>query len=140
MDPEVAALASAAATAVITAMAKEGWEGVRTAVSRLWRREPADRVEHITAALEHSRQELAGVPEPLAESTQVELVAEWQARLRRLLAAHPELAGEVAAIVRLEDRPDGGVAFGPVQHHGTGDVNQAGRDLTITRSPRRLDD
>jgi hypothetical protein len=137
MDPDYTALAAAAATAVVTAMAKEGWEGVRSAVARLWRKGEHPQTEQIVAELERSRQELVGTESSLVPLTSDELVAEWKGKLRRLLVLHPELADEVAAI--LGTGQQGGVQFGDVSHHGTGDVNQAGRDIHVTRTQRHPD-
>jgi hypothetical protein len=137
MDPEYAALASAAATAVVTAMAKEGWEGIKSAFAGLWRREPPQRVASIEAALDDSRQELLNVAEPLVRSTEAELIAEWQARLRRLLTANPDVARELTDVLGLERQHAGEVRFGSVSHQGIGDVNQAGRDIAITRASGR---
>ena len=138
MDAEYAALASAAAMSLITSMTKDGWEGIKATIARLWRREPADRQVHIEAALEQSRQELVSTEEPLAEATQAELVAEWKAKFRRLLSAYPELAKELADALGIGQPHAGGVRFGPVHHLGVGDVNQAARDITVNRG--RLDD
>jgi hypothetical protein len=89
--------------------------------------------------LEHSRQELVSSDGSQAELTETELAAEWQAKLRRLLVAHPEVAEELAEIVGVERRGDTDVRFGPVTHLGFGDVYQAGRDISGIRSPRRPD-
>jgi hypothetical protein len=138
MDPEYTALASAAATALVTAMAQDGWEGIRSAVARLWRRGIPGHVTHIEAALEHSRQELAGTPQPLAEEAKGEFVAEWQGKLRRLLMAHPEAAAELNDVLRLGRQHAGQIGFGAVVHQGIGDVNQAGRDIVISKTADRL--
>ncbi|GAA1373850.1 hypothetical protein [Catellatospora chokoriensis] len=139
MTLDIAVLASAAATTLVTAMAQEGWEGVKSAVARLWRRDSAEQVTRVEAALEQSRQELVAGSEPV-ESAQAELVAEWQSKLRGLLAAHPGLADELAEVFKLDRQLISEVRFGNVSHHGFGDINQAGRDITVNRSPRRLDD
>jgi hypothetical protein len=132
MGPDYAALASAAATALVAAMANEGWEGIRSAVVRLWRRANPGRAPHIEAALEHSRQELAGTSESLAEEAKGEFVAEWQGKLRRLLVAHPELVNELDDVLGFSRQHVGEIRFGSVVHHGIGDVNQAGRDISIS--------
>lgn len=139
MDLDYAALATAAATAVVTAMAREGWDGVRSAVARLWRRGRPEQVAQVEAALEQSRQELVSSEESLANLTETELVAEWQAKLRRLLAAEPEVADELTEILGLQAQRGTGVKFGPVTHLGLGDVYQAGRDIYGGHSSRQRD-
>jgi hypothetical protein len=138
MDPEYAALASSAATAIVTAMAQDGWDGIRSALTGLWRRAHPEQAGHVEAALEQSRRELTGSEGPLTHVTETELAAEWQAKLRRLLAVHPEVGEELVAILDIERQRDAGVSFGPVTHHGSGSVYQAGRDISL-RSPQQPD-
>jgi hypothetical protein len=137
LDPDIAALASAAATAVVTAMAKESWERVSGAVARLWRGASAQRVEHVRTALEHSRQDLVESRSDRAADDDIvveaELVAEWQGKLRRLLAEHPEIAAELRQILELDAEPAAGVRFGSVTHQGVGDINQAAGDIHVVR-------
>ena len=74
-----------------------------------------------------------------AQALQALLVAEWQARLVRLLATRPDAADELRALFGAEPRD----AAAPEQritgsmtleaHVSGGDAFLAGRDMTITR-------
>lgn len=138
MEPDFAALATAAATTVVTAMSQEGWKAVKSSITRLWRKGTPGQTDHVEAELERSRAELIASEASLIPLTETELVAEWQGKLRRLLTLHPELASELAAMLTEEQRP-GGVQFGSVSHHGQGDIYQAGRDISTVHPRHRPD-
>ncbi|MEU9305455.1 hypothetical protein [Streptomyces sp. NPDC048269] len=139
MEPslDVTVLASAAAARLIDLLATDGWTAARAAMASLWRRGHPGRVE---AELTEARAELLqdeasdGGPE-----IRTLLVAEWQARLARLLATHPDLIDELRELVG-ELLRDAGTAEGQTvgslhqeAHVTDGDAYLAGRDISITK-------
>lgn len=134
MDPEITALATTAGTTVVTLMATDAWERTRDAVTSLWRRVHPERTEVVSGELEATREELVAAEPDGDPDTRLELQAEWQGRIRRLLVARPDAAGELRALLREIDPGDG--THGPVvtQHataSGNARVYQAGRDQRI---------
>jgi hypothetical protein len=134
---ELAGLASAAAARLIDLLATDGWAAVKSSVLSLWRSAHPERVEE---ELADARGELlqarhAGDGQEL----QGLLVAEWQARIIRLIATRPDVVDELRALLGEELR----AAQTPEQritgsmtleaHVSGGDAFLAGRDMTITR-------
>ena len=136
MEPLVAA----AATAVVTAMATDGWQQARTAVVALWRRVHPERAPAIEADLEETRAEIISARRAGDAQAEQDLTGDWQRRLRRLLAADPRLADELRRILQddlaappptVTQSRDGGVTMtATVSGHGR--VFQAARDQHIT--------
>ncbi|WUW24256.1 hypothetical protein OG521_27220 [Streptomyces sp. NBC_01463] len=134
---ELAGLASAAAARLIDLLATDGWGAVRSSVLALWRSAHPERVED---ELDETRDELMRARQSGgAEDLQALLVAEWQARLIRLMAARPDAVGELRALFGGEPHPrrtpDKRIE-GPMTletHVSGGDAYVAGRDMTITR-------
>lgn len=110
MDAELMALASTTATTLVGMMATDGWEQAKRAVAALWRRNRPEQAELVEAELVETRQELL-------TDRQVEegLRAEWSSRLRRLLAADPELAGELRDLLAELGTPEAPAAAPGVQ-------------------------
>jgi hypothetical protein len=137
MDPEIAALAGTAGTTVVTLMAGDAWQRTREGVVALWRRVHPERADSIYADLEATRTEvLAGraAGDPQSEE---ELTAEWQGRMRRLLAGEPAIAEDLR---RLLDEISPGCAESSSRIRmratasGHGRVYQAGRDQHVTEA------
>ncbi|MFB9183509.1 hypothetical protein ACFFX1_35725 [Dactylosporangium sucinum] len=118
MDAELVALATSAATALVGAMAKDGWDALRSRFARLLGRGD-QRAEQL--ALE-TLDEDAG---SLAPGTERELAAAWTARLRDLLRADPGAAGPLREL--LAATGGGGVT-------ASGSAVAAGRDVSIHAS------
>jgi hypothetical protein len=95
MDP----LVLAAASAVVSALATDSWQQVRDAVVRLWRRARPDHASAIESDLDDTRLELAAARDAGDSSAEEGLVADWQRRLRRLLAADPALEAELQRVL-----------------------------------------
>ncbi len=120
MDPELMALATSAATTVVTAMATDAWQAVRAGVARLLGRGDG-RVEQL--ALETLDEDAANLSmEPTSEGRR-DLTAAWTARLRDLLRSDPgaaeaqrELIADVAASPRTASAAGHGVAAGGDMH------------------------
>ena len=133
MDPEIAALAGTAGTTLVTLLTTEAWESARDRFVALWRRARPDRADSVAAEVEATRGDLLAARDAGDEEAAVELGAEWQGRVRRLLAARPDVAGELREILD-ELTPHG--QPGPAVHQqasasGSSRVYQAGRDIHL---------
>lgn len=136
MDPSLAELLSVAATGVVEAMASDSFEQVKAAFVRLWRRRP-DQAEVVSADLADARPDAVAAQAAGDEHVAAELVAEWQSRLRRLVAGDEELQGDLRRFVEecgrlLGGSDEGGRVYMRAEVHGSGRVNQAGRDQRVT--------
>ncbi|SFT12617.1 hypothetical protein [Streptomyces sp. ok210] len=99
MDPEIASLASTAGTTLVTLLTTESWQGIRDRLVSLWQRARPDRASAIADELDAAREELLGAQATGDPEAEVEVGAEWQGRIRRLLTAHPELATELDRVM-----------------------------------------
>ncbi|AZS85952.1 hypothetical protein ELQ87_17930 [Streptomyces griseoviridis] len=129
MDPEMAALAGAAGSTLVTLLTTEAWQRARDGVVALWRRAQPERADAISAELDVTRDDLL-TPQAAADAgTREELAAEWQGRIRRLLAAHPE---ETQTLRTLLDELAPNAPTPSITQHATASghsrVYQAGRD------------
>ncbi|MFJ2194164.1 hypothetical protein ACIOJE_40575 [Kitasatospora sp. NPDC087861] len=142
LGSELTTLASNGASQLINVIASDGWAAVKSVVLGMWRRSHPERAE---ADLAQARTDLLTAQEEgTAEQLRQVLVVEWQARLSRLLLAHPDLADELRAL--LEGALAGPEANGTMPAAGSititshvtggGDAYVAGRDLTVNREPR----
>jgi len=100
MDAELLALANTAGTTVVGLLVTDAWGKAKSAVGVLWQRVHPDRAAAVQAELEEARAEVVAARAAGDETDEPALVVEWQARLRRLLAADP---GVAAASRRLLD-------------------------------------
>ncbi|MGP8303695.1 hypothetical protein ACTPOK_38460 [Streptomyces inhibens] len=134
---ELAGLASAAAARLIDLLATDGWAAVKSSVLSLWRSAHPERVEE---ELTDARGELLQAQQTGdGQELQGLLIAEWQARLIRLMATRPDAVDELRALFGAELRAAGT----PEQqitgsmtleaHVSGGDAFLAGRDMTVTR-------
>ncbi|MFJ6666391.1 hypothetical protein [Streptomyces sp. NPDC091383] len=138
MDPELATLASTAATTMVGLLASDGWETARDWVGRLWRRaRQPERVGTLEGELVATRDEVRVARESGDADTEQQLAAAWNIQLRRLLTSSPELAHEVRRMVE-EMRAmaaEAGSRAARVDMRaratGHGRVYQAGRDQRI---------
>ncbi|MEU3842570.1 hypothetical protein AB0E88_21365 [Streptomyces sp. NPDC028635] len=134
---ELAGLASAAAACLIDLLATDGWAAVKSSVLSLWRSAHPERVE---GELTDARGELLRAREAGgAQELEGLLVAEWQARLIRLMATRPDAVDELRALFGGEPlaagTPEQRITGSMTQqaHVFGGDAFQAGRDMTVTR-------
>lgn len=138
MDPELTALTSTVAVTVVKVLATEAWEQVKVAVGGLWRRVHPERAETVEAELAESRTEVIAAQEAGNEQAEQALVDEWQARLRRLATADPQLADELRRVVAQlrpllpETAPQSTTITIQATASGRARVNQAGHDLHVT--------
>jgi hypothetical protein len=101
MDP----LVLAAASAVVTAMATDGWQQAREAVARLWRRSRPRHVPAIEADLKETRAEIIAARSASDRAAEEGLVADWRRKLQRLLDADPDLEIELRRVLDEELAP-----------------------------------
>ncbi len=135
-----AGLASIAARRLIELLSSDGWTAVKHAVRSLWRHSHPERVEAelVEARGELLKAEQAGGGAELQEL----LVAEWQARLARLITARPEIVDELRALLLGTSDESGSSAPTKVSTtlkarvSGGGDAYMAGRDLTVNTADK----
>ena len=101
MDP----LVLAAASAVVTAMATDGWQQAREAVVKLWRRSRPGHVPAIETDLDETRAEVIAARIAGDRASEEGLVADWERKLRRLLDADPALGIELRRVLDEELAP-----------------------------------
>ncbi|MGH3789962.1 MAG: hypothetical protein ACRDQ9_04035 [Pseudonocardiaceae bacterium] len=139
MDPKLAALTSTAATTVVQLLATAAWEQATSAVGGLWRRVHPERAETVQAELEEGRAEVLAAREVGDEQVEQALVGEWQGRLRRLVAADPQLVDDLRSVVAqlgsalaAAEPQQGATITMQATTFGNSRVNQAGRDLHVS--------
>ncbi|WP_328496994.1 hypothetical protein OHS59_32960 [Streptomyces sp. NBC_00414] len=142
MEPELAALAAAGATALVQQMVTDGWGNVRDRVVVFFSRGRDEAA--VEGELEESRTDLVAARDAGDEDAAADVQASWRTRLRRTLRNDPEAAAELRTLLAELSLPStvpatstvhnsirGGVQHGTVvQAHTVG-------DLTIGESPRR---
>jgi hypothetical protein len=131
VDAESAALASTAAATVVTLLTTDAWGQVKKEIGGLWRRFRPSHADVVEADLTEARQEVLAGDEVVART----LVAEWESRLRRLLAADSAVADELARVISAlaGSLPNGGstTVTQHAQASGHSTIVQAGRDARI---------
>ncbi|MFK4067839.1 hypothetical protein [Streptomyces sp. NPDC029674] len=127
MDAELTALAAAGATALVQQMVTESWAQARDRVARFFARGSGEE-DALAGELEEARIEVVAARGAEDEATAADVQAEWRSRLRRRLAADPEAAAELRALLdELAPDPDpsagrGSVTYNTVHggvHYGT---------------------
>ncbi|WP_406138714.1 hypothetical protein [Streptomyces sp. NBC_01089] len=112
----------------------DAWHSVRGRIVSLWQRAQPDRAPAVAGELDVTRDELLGAQAAGDREAEAEIRSEWQGRIWRLIAAHPELIEELRATVA-ELAPEDAVAPAVTQQataSGRARVYQAGRDLRIS--------
>jgi hypothetical protein len=130
VDPETAMLVSTAGTTLVTLLTTEAWQRARDGIVSLWRRAEPERAEAISGELDVTRRDLLASQAGGDLESRSELSAEWQGRIRRLLAAHPEEREALRTLLN-ELAPYAPVDSSVTQHataSGHARVYQAGRD------------
>lgn len=99
MDPTLIALASAGGTAVVSAMATDGWNTVRSGVVTLWGRFRPDSAGELERDLETTRSTLLATPASEVEQVRQALQSAWQGRILTLFLEDPTAAAEFEALL-----------------------------------------
>lgn len=104
VDPTLIALASAGGTAVVSAMATDGWNTLRSGVVTLWRQFRPDSAGELERDLDTTRSTLLAAPASDAEQVRQALQSAWQGRMLTLFLEDPAAAAAFEALLsRLED-------------------------------------
>jgi hypothetical protein len=99
VDPELAALASTAATTIVQTLATTAWEQAETAIGALWRRAHPGRAETVEAEITEAHEQLVTARDAGDDQAEDDLVAAWRFRLRGLLFTDPGLADDLRRLV-----------------------------------------
>ena len=134
MDPQLADLARTAGSTVVGLMATDAWQRTRDGIVALWRRVQPDRADAVGSELEATRVEVLEARSSGDARTEHELDAEWSGRMRRFLAAEPDIADELRRILDEVSpaQPQTNEIHLRAQASGQARVYQAGRDQHIT--------
>ncbi|WP_150253393.1 hypothetical protein [Nocardiopsis deserti] len=96
MLPEtLVALAAAGGTALVSAMAKDGWTATKQGFLRLVTRHTPEAATELEGELDRGHAELVAAPEPDLERTRAMQATQWQDRIARLLEKAPEMEPEL---------------------------------------------
>ncbi|WP_329331444.1 hypothetical protein OG866_01570 [Streptomyces sp. NBC_00663] len=98
MIESLAAVATAASTTLVAAMATDAWGAARSGLLRLFGRDDASGQGSLVALLESEAALVSGAEDP--EAARRQLAPAWQLRLEQFLRAHPEVADEVRELTR----------------------------------------
>lgn len=123
MDAALANLATTAGTTLVKALATDGWEAARRAITALWRRHHPQDAELIEAGLESARTQLVTAPAQDAVEIAQDLTAAWLANLRALLRTAPEAADALREVLSRDLEP----LIGEAGVRSRGDVVQKAR-------------
>ncbi|MFF2195077.1 hypothetical protein [Streptomyces sp. NPDC058157] len=138
MDPQIVAVASAAGTAIVSAMATDGWQRARDSVVGLWQRFRPEAADAVHADFDGHRRALVDSLREGDEPTRAALVTVWNGHFLGLLVAQPDALDALRQFSTALDRESVG---GPrpsvnmtAHASGNGQVFQAGRDQKIAQS------
>ena len=98
MGPELVALASAAASTLVSAMASDAWQAVRSRLGKLLGRGDQNAEKSVLATLDEDAQSMADAGSA-APTLSGDLAAQWTVRLRDLLRADPDAAAAVRELM-----------------------------------------
>ncbi|MEV6668724.1 hypothetical protein [Streptomyces sp. NPDC051162] len=99
MDPTLIALASAGGTAVVSAMATDGWNTLRSGVVTLWRQFRPDSASELELDLDTTRSTLLSTPASEVEQVRQALQSAWQGRMLTLFLNDAAAAAEFEALL-----------------------------------------
>jgi hypothetical protein len=127
MVPEaLAALAAGGGTALMEAVATDGWQAVKTGFARLLGRGDERLAAAVEGRLERSRAELAALSGAELARARAAQEAAWRARLEDLLEEHPQAADQLADLLDRNPAPADPVTGGVRQRVlGFGAAQQA---------------
>ncbi|MWA08334.1 hypothetical protein [Streptomyces sp. BA2] len=138
MDPQIVAVAGTAGTAIVSAMATDGWQRARDSVVALWQRFRPESADSIHENFEENRRLLVNSLQAGDEHTHAALVAAWNGYLLGLLVAQPQALDalrQLNAALGQEKTSSAHPSLNITAHaSGNGRVFQAGRDQSITQS------
>jgi len=124
VDPELAALSTAAAIALVQSMTTDGWQASCKAVMAMWHRKRPEQADTVGAELARDRDTLSD-----DETAAPRLTAEWAVRLHDLAAADPGIAPVLRELIA-ESQPAPAVKVN-ARVSGHGRIIVAGRDAHV---------
>ncbi|MCX4541561.1 hypothetical protein [Streptomyces sp. NBC_01565] len=137
MDPQIVAVAGATGTAIVSAMATDGWQRARDGVVALWQRFRPESADAIHEDFEENRRVLVGSLQAGDEHAHAALVAAWNGHLLGLLVARPQALDDLRqlnAVLAQEHTSGAHPSLNMTANaSGNGQVFQAGRDQKITQ-------
>ncbi|MEH0417351.1 hypothetical protein [Streptomyces sp. B21-083] len=137
MDPQIIAVAGTASTAIVSAMATDGWQRARDGVVALWQRFRPESADTVHEDFEENRRVLVASLQAGDEHTHAALVAAWNGYLLTLLLAQPQALDalrQLNATLAQENTSAAGASLTMTAHaSGKGQVFQAGRDQNINQ-------
>jgi hypothetical protein len=95
---EIDALAAAAATTMVTAMATDSWSGLKKLIQALFRRIGTERAQAAQGRLDSDASLVEGARDP--ETARQALLGAWTSELSALLRSAPGSAEELSALLR----------------------------------------
>ncbi|MFJ9621492.1 hypothetical protein [Streptomyces sp. NPDC101181] len=98
MMESLAAVAAAASTTLVAAMATDAWGAARSGLVQLFRRDEEPEQGALVTLLESEAALVARAGDP--EAARRQLAPAWQLRLAQFLQAHPEVADELRELTR----------------------------------------
>ncbi|WP_251072648.1 hypothetical protein [Streptomyces sp. ISL-43] len=132
----------AAGTALVGAMATDGWQQARAATVALWRRVHPDSADPMGAELDALRARVLAAREEEDEDTERALAGTWRLHLQQLLRADPDaglsaelrrlLDEHLAPLLAADERSRVGSIVMTAEAHDNARVFMAGRDQHIT--------
>lgn len=122
MDPALVALATTAATTLVTLLTTDAWERAVGALGSWWRRVHPQDADEARVALDQARAGVQVAQQAGGQQLQdvmLGLEDEWRGRLRRLLATSPDLAeglrqlldSELTPLLPSTSHPAGGITL-----------------------------
>ncbi|MFD8632359.1 hypothetical protein [Streptomyces sp. NPDC059533] len=138
MDPQIVAVAGAAGTAIVSAMAADGWQRARDGVVAFWQRFRPESADAVHADFEGNRRVLVDSLQAGDEHTRDALIAAWNGYFLGLLVAQPNALDALRHLnaVLTQENTSGLPPSLKMTAHASGkaQVFQAGRDQEITQS------
>ncbi|WP_051969484.1 hypothetical protein [Kitasatospora azatica] len=137
MEQELASLAMAGATTIVSAMATGAWEAARTGIVQLFRRRGQDPAA-IEARLDDDAAEVAR--EEDRDAARQDLVGSWRRRLATLLREHPEAEAELRALMEalskeLPQNAQNWVQNNSAENGGQVNATQGGGTINVHQAP-----
>ncbi|MGA5424930.1 hypothetical protein [Streptomyces lavendulocolor] len=115
LEEQIVTLAASGGAAVVAAMATDAWQTTRDGVVRLFRRQGAE----VEGRLDEDAALVATAAEDeSAEAARQALAPGWALKLRTLLAAHPEYAEELRALLPAEGGAPHSVQYNTARDQG----------------------
>lgn len=133
MDPTLITVASAGGTALVSAMAADGWNAFRAGIVALWRRFQPDATDTLERDLDATRRTLLAVPEGERQQVREALQSVWQGRMLSLFLDDRTAAAEFDELLERLAQVDASrpnTSF-RAEVHDNGRVYQAGGNQSI---------